>query len=189
MNLTVHNRALSRNHYARLGLVALLALGCGGDSTQPLRAVALALVAQPPTTAQSGVPLSQAPIVELRDRNGAPFAQAGVAIAAAIAGGGTLSGTTTQTTDAQGRATFAGLVISGLVATQTLNFTASGLSSASSSSIALGAGPAAAIQSSSSTTLQATVNTAVALPPAVTVKDGSGNPVPGVSVTFAIAST
>lgn len=171
-----------------LGLFVPLAAGCGGDSTKPLTAVSLAVVTQPPVAAQSGVALTEAPVVELRDRNGAPFASAGVAVTVGVIGGGTLSGTATQSTDPQGRATFAGLVIAGIAGQRTLNFTSSGLQSATSQSMALGAGPAATIQSGSSTTLQATVNTAVATAPAVIVKDGAGNPVPGISVTFAIGS-
>ena len=174
---------------ALLGLLVLTTAGCGGDSTEPLRAVALAVVTQPAATAQSGVALTQAPVVELRDRNGAAFPQAGVAITAAVAAGGSLSGTTTQSTDAQGRATFSGLIVSGLIGSQTLTFSASGLTSASSQAIALSVGPAATIQAVSPTTLQATVNTAVGLAPAVVVKDASGNPALGIAVTFAIANS
>lgn len=175
--------------HALLGLPVLLAVGCGGDATQPLRAVALAVVVQPSANAQSGVALAQPPVVELRDRNGAPFPRAGVAVTAAVSGGAALTGSTTQNTDAQGRATFTGLVISGLVGTETLNFTAPGLTAASAQSIALAAGPAATIQSGSPTALQATVNTAVSSAPSVIVKDAGGNPVSGVAVTFAIANT
>src|SRR5689334_23488779 len=89
-----------------LGLLVPLAIGCGGDKTEPLRAVALAVVTQPPATAQSGVALSQAPVVELRDQNGAAFAEAGVTVAVAASSGANATGTTSQPTDAQGRATF-----------------------------------------------------------------------------------
>ena len=171
-----------------LGLVVLQALGCGGDKTEPLRAVALAVITQPPTTAQSGVALGQAPVVELRDQNGAAFAQAGVTVAVSVSSGANVTGTTSQPTDAQGRATFSGLIITGVAGAQTLNFSATGLTSASSQSITLAAGPAATIQLGSSTILQATVNTAVPLAPTVIVKDASGNPASGVVVTFTLSN-
>jgi alpha-tubulin suppressor-like RCC1 family protein len=166
-------------------LVTLFTLACG-DSTEPRRAVALGMVTQPQSSAQSGVALTQTPVVELRDQDGAPFAQAGVTVTVSIAnGGGTLGGTTTQTTDAQGRASFPDLVISGTVGPRTLRFAADGLTAATSSSITLAAGPAATLEAASGVTLQATVGTAVTTRPSVVVKDASGNGVPGVSVTFA----
>jgi alpha-tubulin suppressor-like RCC1 family protein len=165
-------------------LVAVLALACG-DSTAPRRAVGLGIASQPPSAAQSGVVLAQAPVVELRDEAGARFAQSGVTLTASIAdGGGTLGGTTTQTTDADGRATFSNLVIGGTIGPRTLRFSASGLTAATSTSIALGPGLPATLEAVSTSTIQATVNTAVASPPSVVAKDGSGNPVSGVSVTF-----
>ncbi len=51
-----------------LGVAFPFLAGCGGEkSTQPNRAVALAVVTQPSASAQSGVALGQAPVVELRD--------------------------------------------------------------------------------------------------------------------------
>jgi|tagenome__1003787_1003787.scaffolds.fasta_scaffold20982425_1 alpha-tubulin suppressor-like RCC1 family protein/5-hydroxyisourate hydrolase-like protein (transthyretin family) len=176
----------TRRLFPLLGLIAPLLAGCGGESTQPLRAVALAVVTQPSASARSGVALDQAPVVELRDRNGAPFAEAGVPVAAAVSDGAGLTGTTTISTDANGRATFSGLSISGAVGSRTLTFTSSGLTAVSAQPIALAAGLAAQIQANGSTSVQGTVNTAVGTLPAVVVKDASGNPVSGVAVTFAI---
>ena len=169
---------------APAGLIILFSLACG-DSTEPRRAVALGVVTQPLSNAQSGVALTQAPVVEVRDQDGAPFAQAGVSVTVSIAaGGGTLGGTTTQTTDAEGRASFPDLVISGTVGPRTLRFAADGLTAAISSSITLAAGLAATLEPVSGVTVQATVGTAVTTRPSVVVKDASGNGVPGVSVTF-----
>jgi alpha-tubulin suppressor-like RCC1 family protein len=167
-------------------LVALFAIAC--DSTEPRRAVALGVVAQPPATAQSGIALAQAPVVELRDRDGAPFAQPDVMITASIVGGGTLGGTVTRATDAQGRAAFPDLVIAGTVGPRTLRFSASGLTEVTSTPIELGAGAAATLQAVSRTTIAATVGAAVTSPPSVAVRDASGNPVPGVSVGFTFGS-
>jgi alpha-tubulin suppressor-like RCC1 family protein len=184
----------TRSHRSRLVvlptvLVAVLALACG-DSTEPRRAVALGIATQPPSNAQSGVALTQVPVVELRDKDGARFAQAGVTLTASIAdGGGTLGGTTTRMTDADGGATFSDLVISGTVGPRTLRFSAPGLTAATSTSIAVAPGLAATVEPVSVATLQATVNTAVAILPSVVVKDASGNGVPDVAVTFAVASS
>ncbi len=103
-------------------------------------------------------------------------------------GGGTLGGTATQTTNAEGRATFPDLVISGTVGPRTLHFAASGLVAATSSSITLSPGPAATVEAQSATIVQATVATAVTTQPSVVVKDASGNGVPGIAVTFSLPS-
>src|SRR2546425_1086029 len=56
-------------------------------------ATQLTLTTQPSTTAQSGVPLAQQPVVQLRDANGNAVSQAGGTVTAAIAtGGGTFGG-------------------------------------------------------------------------------------------------
>src|SRR5690242_1444155 len=129
---------MSRPFSAAVAFVAVFTASCT-NSSEPLRAVALAIATQPPSAAQSGVTFASAPVAELRDRNDAVFAQAGVAVTASIAsGGGTLGGTTTQITDAQGRATFPDLVISGSVGPRTLFFTANGLAGVSSVAVVLG---------------------------------------------------
>src|SRR5205823_3115755 len=131
-----------RRLYPLLGLFVPLIAGCGGDnkSTPPLRAAALAIVTQPPASAQSGVSLSQAPVVELRDQNGAPFVKAGVGISASVSSGGGLAGTIAVNTDANGRATFADLTVNGAVGSRTLTFVSSGLPAVSSQPIAVAAG-------------------------------------------------
>ena len=185
MNGTSAGRARSRgSRFAAIAgsLLTVVALAC--DTTEPRRAVALGLMTPPPSNAQSGVVLAQAPVVELRDQDGASFAQSGVTITVSIAaGGGTLGGSPTQTTDADGRVTFPDLVIGGTVGSRTLRFAAQGLTAATSA-ITLGPGPAATLEAASAATLQATVNTAVATLPSVVVNDASGNPVPDVAVTF-----
>src|SRR5205823_6265893 len=68
-----------------------------------------------------------------------------------------------------------------------LTAAASGLSGSPVSFLATGtAGNAGSIAVSGGDKQTATVNTAVATPPAVVVKDANGNPVQGVSVTFAV---
>jgi DNA/RNA endonuclease G (NUC1) len=98
----------------------------------------LGMVTQPSASAQSGVAFTQQPVVQIEDGAGSPAAQAGVPVTAAIAsGGGTLGGTVTVNTDASGVATFTDLSITGTAGPRTLSFTAPGLSSATSDTIAL----------------------------------------------------
>src|SRR5205823_6326339 len=70
-------------------------------------ATQLTVTTEPSSTAQSGVPFAQQPVIQVRDASGNPVSQAGVTVTAAIAtGGGTLGGTLTATTTETGVATF-----------------------------------------------------------------------------------
>jgi alpha-tubulin suppressor-like RCC1 family protein len=187
---TGHSLRNSRYQLAVCAAVVatLFSLSCG-DSTEPRRAAALAIVTQPPSTAQSGVAFSGPVLIQVRDQKGATFAQSGITITASIGeGGGALGGATTVSTDANGSAAFSGLVLAGTIGTRTLRFTAPGLSGATSSSITLTPGAAAALEAQSATSVSATVGTGVTTLPSVVVKDASSNAVSGVTVTFAVAS-
>ncbi|MDT8439995.1 MAG: hypothetical protein RQ729_13410, partial [Wenzhouxiangellaceae bacterium] len=128
-------------------------------------------------------------VVEVRDANGNPVQSAGTNITAAIAsGGGTLTGTTTVATDANGRATFTNLAISGSVGDRTLSFSAGSLTPATSGTITLSAGPAAQMAINGGDGQSAVAGQAVAVLPSVIVRDANDNPVEGVSVNFAVAS-
>lgn len=74
-------------------------------------ATRLAVDVQPPASAVDGRVLSQAPVVQLQDANGNPSAQAGVVVVAS-APGFQLTGAA-ATTDADGRAPFSQLAVSG----------------------------------------------------------------------------
>ncbi|HEY7195521.1 MAG TPA: hypothetical protein VH439_17390 [Gemmatimonadales bacterium] len=103
----------------------------------------LGLLTQPSASATSGVPFVQQPVVQLYDALGAPLLMAGVSVTAAVAhGNGSLTGSTTVVTDANGVATFTDLaVVLGTTAdTITLKFTAPGLASAGSSGISVTGG-------------------------------------------------
>lgn len=102
-----------------------------GVTVTALTPTGLALSTQP-GGAVSGVAFTQQPVVELRNSQNQPVAQAGVVVAASIAtGSGTLGGALTATTNGQGRAGFATLAIVGS-GTFTLDFTAPGLAKATS---------------------------------------------------------
>ena len=98
------------------------------------------ILTQPSSTASSGTPFAQQPVVEVRDGGGTVIN--GIHVVANVeSGGGTLSGTKTAVT-AGGAATFTNLALSGASGDQVLRFTA-GTAFARSSSIAIAAGTAA----------------------------------------------
>ena len=151
----------------------------------------LAILTQPSSAAASGVAFSQQPTVQIRDGSGNPVSVAGVQVTAGItSGGGTLSGTTTVTTNASGNAVFTNLAISGPVGGYSLTFTSSGLTSVASGSIALGAGPAAQLGLATQPTAAASSGVAFPQQPVVQIRDAAGNPVAqgGVLVTVTLAS-
>ncbi|MEO7987590.1 MAG: Ig-like domain-containing protein [Gemmatimonadales bacterium] len=149
-------------------------------------AAALAMATQPSTAAASGVALADAPVVQLQTADGDPVAQAGVEVAVAVEGGGTLAGPTTSTTDAQGQAAFDGLSLRGLIGEHTLLFTAQSLTEVRSNPIAITVGAASTIAASSVTPQSAEAGTLASDPPVALVTDAAGNPVEGVAVTFAV---
>ena len=87
----------------------------------------LELTTQPSAEAQRGLKLAMQPVVQLQDGAGGPLAQSGVSVEAKIStGGGTLQGTTTRVTDANGRAVYEDLVIANAGGEHTLRFEAPG---------------------------------------------------------------
>jgi hypothetical protein len=150
-------------------------------------AAQLTFVTQPGAIATSGSPLDPQPVLQLSDPDGNPIARPGVSVTVQISnGGGSLGGTTTATSDDAGLVTFGDLVISGSAGLRTLIFAADGFASAISSPIALGVGAPASIELVTGDGQTGPVGTAVPVAPAVLVKDGTGNPVAGVPVNFAV---
>jgi hypothetical protein len=147
---------------------------------------ALAIATQPSATAASGAPLGEPPVVQLQTADGAPVGQAGVEVSVALEGPGSVAGTTTVTTDGQGRATFPDLAVTALVGEHTLLFTSQGLTEVRSNPIAITVGAAATIAVGSVTPQSAEAGTTANDPPAALVTDAAGNPVEGVPVAFAV---
>lgn len=161
-----------------IGVAAFTATATAGA---PAR---LTVLTQPSATAVSGVALAQQPVVQLLDAQGNQSQQSGVGVRVTIAtGGGTLSGTTTRTTDGTGRATFTDLAIAGTPGPRTLRFAATGFASVSSTPIALGAAPTTTTitahtpdpsRAGGNVTVAFTVATAAGTPTGtVQVRDGS----------------
>ena len=156
---------------------------------QTVVAPQFALATQPSASAASGVLFAQQPVIQLETSTGQPIHQAGVPVTAAVSsGGGTLAGTLTVATDANGTATFTDLSISGSVGTRTLEFSSPGIVTIVSNSVVLGAGPAAAVTINDGDAQSVNAGSVLPTAPSVLVTDASGNPVQGVSVTFAVAS-
>jgi hypothetical protein len=151
-------------------------------------AARLAFAVEPPATAVSGEPFDPQPIIQLQDATGEDIAREGVVVTVQIsAGGGSLVGATSATSDAQGRVAFDDLGISGSPATRTLIFAADAFASASAL-VAVGVGAPASIESAAGGGESAVVGTAVPTAPAVLVRDADGNPLPGIPVSFKVVS-
>jgi hypothetical protein len=102
----------------------------------------LSVLTQPSATAVSGAVLGQQPVIQLLDAGGNAAPQSGVTVQVAIGtGGGSLGGATSKVTDANGRATFTDLAITGLPGTHTLRFSATSFASVTSTQILLTAAP------------------------------------------------
>jgi hypothetical protein len=152
-------------------------------------AASLAMETQPSAAAESGVPLPQQPILRLEDLDGNLLARPDVAVTVQIASGqGTVVGTTTRSSDADGRVTFTDLAIVGGPGARTLIFAADGYASAISSPIGLGIGPPASIAVVGGDHQTAPAGTAVPIAPTVVVRDAAGTPVPGVPVRFTVTA-
>src|SRR5207249_3060492 len=160
----------------------------------PGAATQLAFTVQPTNTA-AGAPITPAVQVTARDASGNTATQFTGNITVALGanqGGATLGGVPSHasfsaTSDATGLARFAALTLSGPPGSYTVMFASGTLSTVTSGAIALSAGAATQIALNAGNSQTVAAGTAVPIPPAVIVKDGSGNPVAGVAGTFAVA--
>jgi hypothetical protein len=148
----------------------------------------LTLTTPPPATATNTIALTTQPVVQLRDAGGNAVSQAGVLVTAVIATGpaGTTSLTNaTATTNASGVATFSGLAITGPTGDYTLRFDSGTLTSVTSGTITLSAGPAATLTIETEPAGPAQSGVALPTQPVIRVRDASGNTVGGTTVTAA----
>ena len=130
--------------------------------------------------------------VQLTDSTGNNVAQAGVAVTLTLnpAAGrsAAIAGTTTVATNASGLATFADLSIAKAGSYQ-LTAVGTSLVSAQSSAFTITAGPASTITATGGTPQSTTVLAPFAVPLQVLVSDAAGNPLSGVTVSFAAPAT
>lgn len=147
----------------------------------------LVITSETPAIATSGVPLSPQPTLRLEDADGTPIAREGVIVTVQItSGGGSLSGATSATSNADGEVAFTDLAIRGSPGARRLIFAADAFAPATSPPIALGVGAPASIGGVTGDDQSATVGEAVPIDPAVVVRDADGNPLAGIPVTFTV---
>ncbi len=178
--------------------LAFAAAGLVPDTSNAISVAAglaarLGITVQPSSSAQSGLPFAQQPVIQVTDASGNPVNDPGRAVTASLAsgpGGASLGGALTVSTSAGGQASFTNLAITGPTDVYTLRFKAAALDSATSNSVTLGAGAGSKL--ALTTPPSATVQSGVAFPqqPVVQLQDASGNPVaqPGVTVIATILS-
>ncbi len=150
-------------------------------------------------TVVSGTPQSAtistafaAPLVAVvKDAGGNPVSGVTVTFAAPGTGAsGTFAGgVNTATTNASGIATSAVFTANSTAGSYSVSASASGVSTPATFSLTNNVGPASSIAVVSGTPQSARISTAFAAPLVAVVKDAGGNPVSGVTVTFAAPGT
>ncbi len=154
----------------------------------PGPAAKLSILTQPSPLAVNGVPLAQQPVLQVVDQFGNAVPEPFIFVTASWIRGSVGVGSTAVVTDAQGVATFTSLTIVGQVGVYTVVYSGLNQPALVGQSVTLVAGPATGMAASAGDGQVGSVGTAVSVPPAVSVFDMSGNPVSGVTVTFAVAS-
>jgi hypothetical protein len=151
----------------------------------------LVITRQPSSSATSGVALATQPQVQLEDANGNPVKQAGVAVQAQIANGpaGALVNATAAT-DPNGKATFAGLTITGQAGTYILSFFGASISGATCDPITLSAGAVSKLGFATAPSTTAQSGVPLVQQPEVQLEDAAGNPVSqaGVNITASVSA-
>ena len=174
---------------ALLALLMLAACGGGGGVEAPPDRTPTGITAQAGASQAGTVNLavSTAPAVRVTARDGTPVA--GVAITfQVVSGGGSVSGASTST-NASGVATVGGWTLGNTVGEQRLAARSPGLPEVSFSAMASPAPGAGVLERSAGSDGQtATTGTAVAVVPAVRVRDAAGAPLAGVAVGFAVTA-
>ena len=116
--------------------ISFSAPGLTGVTTSPFAittgsAARLDFVTPPSNAARSRAPLVIQPVLEIQDPSGNTIRQAGVVVTASVSTAQTSLTGETATTDANGRAAFTSLTITGIPGPKDLTFSASGLQSVS----------------------------------------------------------
>ncbi len=144
----------------------------------------LVFAPSPPANAQSTVPFTVQPGVQVADEFGNPVLMAGIGIGATItAGSATLGGTRTRTTNSSGIAIFNDLLLTGSSGQKGLTFTSGNLLPLSAF-INVTGGSGAATQLLAGNNQVAIAGALVSVLPAVRITDVAGDPVAGLPVFF-----
>jgi adhesin/invasin len=138
-----------------------------------------------PQNAMVGTAVASKPSVFVKDAYGNAVAGATVTFAV-TAGGGTVTGGSVVSS-ADGSATVGSWTVGTQPGSNTVSASVAGTTPVTFTATAV-TGPPSQIVRASTDPQNATVGTAVASAPSVTVKDADGNPIAGVTVSFAVAS-
>ncbi len=167
------------------------ATGLASVTTDPIQlgagaAALLSVFAGNLQTAVAGAAVPVAPAVRITDGSGNPIA--GLPVSFTASAGGSVEGGTT-TTDANGVAAPARWMLSSTIGLNTLTAASSALPGVTVQFTATGTvGPPAVLAVSAGEGQSAAVGGSIATAPAVLLTDAAGHPLPGVSVTFSVAS-
>jgi adhesin/invasin len=183
---------VSIRRFARLASVvaSLPILATCGDSTAPDPIATKLAIESALSNVVAGAPITLQ--IELTDDAGNKVANASGSVTVSIAAGSgvagaTLSGTLTATASA-GAVTFSGLSINKAGTGYMLTVSAGGLASVTSPAFSVAPGAPSQIAVNGGDTQTGTAGAAVTTAPSAIVQDALGNVVPGVSVTFAVAT-
>jgi hypothetical protein len=186
---------MSRKAYASMLAVILLALSfltsCSSSSQAAPPVVSIAATSGTPQSVTVGTPF--AVLVATVTTGGAPTSGVTVTFTAPATGAGgafaNATNTDTETTNASGVATSTTFTANTTAGAYAVTASATGASTPARFSLTNTAGAAASITTTSGTPQSVAINTAFALPLAVTVLDGYSNPVSGATVTFTAPGT
>lgn len=149
----------------------------------------LSITTAPSASQTAGVPLAPTVVVQGQDSAGTLQSAFTGLVTASVATGpsGATVGGTASVAAVAGVASFSALKLT-KAGTYTLTFASTGLTSATTASIAVGAAPAKTITADSGTGQSASVNSALANKLVVLVTDSVGNPISGVPLAWAVTA-
>lgn len=167
-----------------IGCVAIAAASCGGDSTGNDSRPTQIIGTSSSPTAQVATALATSPTFEVRDAAGDVLD--GISVTVAVSsGGGTLVGAPTRSGD--GPTSIGTWTLGPTAGPQTVTVSAAGVTPLVLTAIGLPAAPAA-IEVVEGNNQAASAQANVPAPIRVRVRDGFGNGVPGIAVTWTVAS-
>jgi adhesin/invasin len=145
---------------------------------RPGTAGRLRVAVQPSSPTQNGSAFAQQPEIQVLDQNGNPTPQSGLVITAAVSSGpiGSLQNAS-ATTNAEGRAVFSGLTLTGAVGNYTVSFSAPGITGVNSLPTTITVGPATRLAFAVLPSTAARSRAPLVIQPVLQVQDQSGNPV------------
>jgi adhesin/invasin len=149
----------------------------------------LRVAVQPSSPTPSGSAFAQQPEIQVLDQNGNPTPQSGLSITATVSSGPTGSlQNGAATTNAEGRAVFSGLTLTGAVGNYTISFSAPGVTGVTSLPTTLTVGPAARLAFAVLPSTAARSRAPLVIQPVLQVQDPSGNPVAQSGISVAVST-